>query len=247
MVRGKALVWFCVLAAGAASVAAEPSTSSDLSLRLDRVEAIKAIERLQSVYGYYQDRYLFDQPPTLFTRDKPSVHYNGGIWEGSKGIERLWLGYFRTTLAQGAKGPVAGQLYDQPQMQGVVTVADDGRTATATFRTLGRRVAYGKSEEWIAGIYHNDYVKEDGVWKFKTLRYCTRWSAPYTQGWKDAQPVAHERWQLYPQSKHGPNRVERDPDRCRPGYPQLEENELAFVHPVTGQTLREIAAKGAQP
>lgn len=247
MVRLTASVLLCALTCSGASIAADRATSSDLALRIDRVEAIKAIERLQSVYGYYQDRYLFDQPPTLFANDNPVAHYNGGVWEGKKGIERLWLGYFRTTLAHGAKGPVAGELFDQPQMQGVVTVADDGRTATATFRTLGRRVIYGKSEEWVAGIYHNDYVKEDGVWKFKTLRYCTRWSAPYTQGWKDAKPVALERWQTYPRSQHGPNRLEREGDRCRAGYPQLDDSELSFVHPVTGQTLREIAAKEAKP
>ena len=247
MVMRAAAVLLCALASVSAHAAEQDEAKlQELERRLERVEAIKAIERLQSIYGYYQDRFLFDEPPTLFTKDRPSAHYDDGVWEGTAGIDRLWRGYFRKTLARGTKGPIAGELFDQPQMQGVITVAEDGRTATATFRTLGRRVVYGKHEEWIAGLYRNDYVNEDGVWKFKTLRYCTLWSAPYTQGWKDVAPVKRERWRLYPRNPQGPDRLAREEERCPAGYPQLDTSELDFAHPVTGETLREIASR-AQP
>jgi hypothetical protein len=243
--RAAALALCAVLCAGA-DAASQDASLDPLERRLERVEAIKAIERLQSIYGYYQDRFLFDQPPTLFTKNQPSAHYDNGVWEGTAGIDRLWRGYFRKTLARNTNGPVAGELFDQPQMQGVITVAEDGKSATATFRTLGRRVTYGKSEQWIAGLYRNDYVKEDGVWKFKTLRYCTLWSAPYTKGWQDATPVKHERWTLHPRNADGPNRLARKDEQCPAGYPQLDTSDLSFVHPVTGQSLREIAERARQ-
>ncbi len=245
VVRAMAVL-LCALASASAHAAEQDANLNELERRLERVEAIKAIERLQSIYGYYQDRFLFDQPPTLFTKHQPAAHYDNGVWEGTAGIDRLWRGHFRKTLARNTSGPVAGELFDQPQMQGVITVAEDGQSATATFRTLGRRVTYGKHEEWIAGLYRNDYVQEDGVWKFKTLRYCTLWSAPYTKGWKDATPVKHERWRLYSRNAQGPNRLAREEERCPAGYPERDTSELDFVHPVTGQTLREIASR-AQP
>jgi hypothetical protein len=242
---GRAAMLVLGLLASVGAIAAESAAGDlkDLERRLERVEAIKAIERLQSIYGYYQDRFLFDQPPTLFTRKQPAAYFDNGVWEGTAGVERLWLGYFRKTLARNTKGPLAGELFDQPQMQGVVTVAEDGQTASATFRTLGRRVKYGQHEEWIVGLYNNDYVKEDGVWKFKTLRYCTLWAAPYTKGWKDVEPVKPVRWQLYPRNAEGPNRLATDAERCPSGYPKAVTGDFSFKHPVTGESLREIASR----
>ena len=36
-------------------------------------------------------------------------------------------------MAKGAKGPVAGRMWDMPQWQGVVTVSPDGQSLTGSF------------------------------------------------------------------------------------------------------------------
>ena len=40
-----------------------------------------------------------------------------------------------------------------------------------------------------AGLYENDYVREDGVWKIKRLDYMMQWQADYEKGW--SKTVAH--------------------------------------------------------
>ena len=40
-----------------------------------------------------------------------------------------------------------------------------------------------------AGIYENDYVREEGVWKIKRLDYMMQWQADYERGW--SKTLAH--------------------------------------------------------
>ena len=158
-----------------------------LHVRLRRLEAIKSIERLQYAYGYYQDRFLYEEVASLFARQTPEIHWLGSVWVGSRGVMRFWTGYARAVYAGGAAGPVAGRLFDLPQWQGVVTVAEDGKSAKGRFRTLGKFAVYRQREFWIAGVYENDYLLEDGVWKIQRMRFCSPWSAVYTEGWQNAR------------------------------------------------------------
>lgn len=206
--------------------------------RLEVVEAIKAIEKLQSVYGYYQDRFLFNQIPTLFAEKGAEAHYDGGVWTGQAGVRRLWLGYLSKAYSNGTNGPVAGRMFDMPQLQGVVDVSPDGLSGKARYRTLGRLAVYHQKEEWVAGIYENDYVKENGKWKFKIFRFCKTWSAPYHQGWKDVQANTPVQWKLYPEDPDGPDRLETAGEACEDHYPQPGLVAFHFEHPVTGKPVK---------
>ena len=162
-----------IVLGGIALAVTTPATAQDLDARLTRVEDIKAIERLQNAYGYYQNRFLFAEPPTLFSSDRPEVHYDGGVWVGKASVQRLWQRHFPTVFGTDGQGPRAGVMFDQPMFQGVVDVAADGRTAKARFQTIGRFASYGQDERWVGGVFENDYVKEGRIWKIKVLRYCS--------------------------------------------------------------------------
>jgi len=202
------------------------------------MEAVKAIERLQYTYGSYQDRFLFAELLTLFSNDAPEAHYMGGVWKGQVGLKRLWLGYFSSTYANGAVGPVAGRVFDMPQWQGVIDVSPDSQTGRGRFRTLGKYAVYHEKEEWIAGIYDNDFVKEDGVWRIKIYRFCSPWSAEYFEGWQDIDAAKRApQWVLYPKDPNGPDRLETAAEQCTDQYPNPGLVPFRFNNPVTGKPV----------
>ena len=100
---------------------------------------------------------------------------------------------FRTTSHKGVNGPVYGFLLDHFQMQDIITVAPDRQTAKGRFRGLlmgGSHESRAYHPEGLplqfyeAGIYENDYVREEGVWKIKRLDYMMQWQADYERGFQ---------------------------------------------------------------
>jgi hypothetical protein len=47
---------------------------------------------------------------------------------------------------------------------------------------------HGGYSMWMGGTYENDFVKEDGVWKFSKDQVFNTYFTPYAVGWKDLTP-----------------------------------------------------------
>jgi hypothetical protein len=56
-------------------------------------------------------------------------------------------------------------------MQPVVTLAADGQSAKGRWHIMAMLGGYGTSASWAGGVYENQYIRENGVWKFKEVRY----------------------------------------------------------------------------
>lgn len=232
MVRGSALV---ALALGASLLASPLSAQPDsemqrraLDHRIARLEAIKAVERLQFAYGYYEDRFFFAEVASLFAADAPSVQWGDRIWSGRDGVKRFWTGYMRSVLANGRDGPVAGALFDLPQWQGAITVSEDGQSARARYRTIGRLAVYRQKEFWISGYYENSYVREAGAWKFKAMKFCPIWSSRYTDGWQDAAAKDALAWLPPPPASARASRAARPAEECAKPYPEGTPRDFDF-------------------
>src|SRR4029450_3861426 len=90
----------------------------------------------------------------------------------------------------GPAGIKDGELFDHVQLQVVVDVAADGRTAKSRSRELNMIGVVDGEGTWSEGTYENTWVKDNGVWKLKDLRYFPTFISAYDQGWgKDAKPV----------------------------------------------------------
>ena len=157
------------------------------------------IENLQNAYGYYAEKSLWSDIAGLFTDD--------GIFEiddaRHAGRERI-LAFLK---ASGPEGPVKGVLNSQLQLQPVIDVAADGRTARIRSRVLQlTRDAQGRAM-WGGGVYENELVNQDGVWKFKRLHLYRTYKVNYKGGW--AAPSEGE-GQLLP-SRFTPPFHYRDP------------------------------------
>src|SRR5579859_2400361 len=69
----------------------DAQTIADLQHRLQNLEDIQAIERLERAYGHYVDKNLWDQVIDLFADDATVELDQRGIFVGKAGVRRLFL------------------------------------------------------------------------------------------------------------------------------------------------------------
>ena len=147
-----------------------------LNRKVTRLEDVNAIENLQRIYGFYVDKQLWQDAADLFASDATLEIGGRGVFIGKSRV----LGYLKR-LAPG--GLTRGKLFNHIQLQPIVHVAADGTRAEGRWRFLAEFGEYRKRATWGGGSYENEYVKEGGVWKFKTLYACFRFCTPYEDGW----------------------------------------------------------------
>jgi len=208
------------------------ATLEELQARIQRLEDIKEIERLQKIYGYYQDYGEWQKIVDLFTDNDPSVEEaDRGVYKGKEGVRR----YYIDLLGQGMKKPRRpGILSILFQLQGVVTVNPDGKTAKGRWYGFGMEAKPIASlhegelrQTWINGIYENDYVKEDGKWKIKNLHFYLTFRTPYEDGWLKTPVVG--------QNGPDPNIPPDAPTTVYAPYPSPYRVPVHFKHPITGK------------
>lgn len=160
-----------------------------LRAEMERVRDVEAVEKLQRAYGYYLDKGYWDEAAALFTADATLESGVDGVYVGRERIrERL----MREGGGQPGPGLPYGELYHRMQLQPVVDVAPDGRTAEGRWREIALYGHFHRDAEWGAGIYENEYVKQNGVWKIAGLHYYPNFVAPYEGGWARLAPVGRE-------------------------------------------------------
>jgi hypothetical protein len=150
-----------------------------LEVLTERVEAISAIKRLQYAYGHYAELGLWHDFADLFA-DTGVGHYTTGALDREQ-IRALFL----KEVGGGRIGLANGRIYPHISMQPVVTLAPDGQSAKGRWHIMAMLGGYGGSASWAGGVYENQYVRENGVWKFKEVRYIPQYSGRYEDpGWK---------------------------------------------------------------
>ena len=153
------------------------ATLAALQKRVDTLQDEDRIRNLQSAYGYYADRKMWDDVTDLFA-DNGLVEVGGqGVWRGKAGV-RKWLGSI------GAPGLSHGQLNDRPQYDVTVTIAPGGNEAYARGIELGM---LGEADQekgwWEVAVFRNRFVKENGVWKIREMRRFPVMKTDIFKGW----------------------------------------------------------------
>ncbi len=181
-----ALVLLAVLFAASPAVhAAEPDIAA-LAQRATLAADINEVKRLQRIYGYYIDRSDWDNVVDLLTDDATAEYGSSGVYVGKAKIRELLYG-----IGYGKRGLQPQQLREHIQLQPVVHVAGDGRTAQGRWTALvllGQFKAYGR---WQLGPYENEYRKEGGKWKISKLRWSETFTVPYETGWKGSMTASN--------------------------------------------------------
>jgi hypothetical protein len=150
-----------------------------LEQRKTRIEDVNALERLQAAYGYYVDRALWDEAANLFADDGTIEIALDGVYVGRERVRE-----YLYALGSGAQGLPDGRLSEHLQVMPVITLALDGLSAKARWRAITLSGELGGDAFWGEGPYENEYVKDDGVWKIKTLHWYQALYVPYEGGWQ---------------------------------------------------------------
>jgi hypothetical protein len=198
---------------------------ASLESEIVRLEDSKAIKRLQRAYGYYVDKKLAAEVAALFAEDA-SVEIGGlGVYVGR---ERIAEFYGRLM-----DGPLdEGELYNHMILQGVVTVDDDGLSAKGRWRGWIMTGTHGESAVWAEGPYENEYVKQDGVWRFSKVHWYQTLAAPYDPGWHLAPLSLGEPSEEFP--------PDLPPTEVYESFPGSYLTPFHYDNPVSGRELLEV-------
>lgn len=191
---------------------------ADLTARAERLADEQEVENLVNIYGYYLDHGQWDQLADLFASNGTIELGQQGVYVGKKRVRQ-----FLETL--GPNGGKDGWMFDHIQEQPVVNFTP--QLGYARGHELAMTGVHQQSGQWSEGVYENVFVKQNGVWKIRALRYFPVFIADYDKGWgKDAQPAPGPSQTLPP---------DRPPTEVYEIYPKAHVVRFHYTHPVTGK------------
>jgi hypothetical protein len=200
-----------------------------LTLRVQKLEGVRAVKNLQRAFGYYIDRGLWGEAADLFADDGTIEIGLDGVYQGNARIRE-----YLKRLHGGQEGLIYGQLNEWVTLQPAIAMAADGRSATGRWRDLGMLGQYKKHAEWRDGIYENQYEKgADGIWRIKALHLYVNFVAPYEKGWarlKDGEGLERSQASVdYP--------PDRPPTVDYKSFPNTFVPPFQAPNPVTGKRV----------
>ena len=191
--------------------------------RVERLKDFEQLENLAGVYGYYVDKSLHHDVADLFSSDGDVEILGRGVFLGPERVREYML-----NLSPGVVGPRDGALFNHMHLQPVISIADDGMTANMRARLLVMFSIENVNAQWGAGIYENQFVKEDGVWKFKYLHGYQTFYTNYEDGWANRASAMFAPYDRLPPDRQ--QSVPYDP------YPAAFVPPFHYVNPVSGRT-----------
>jgi len=205
------------------------------------------IKKLHFKYGYYIDKCLYKEAVDLYADDEGTfVEFLGGRYRRKAGAARLYIERFAPRFVDGRNGPVHGFLLDHAQMQDIIDVRPDGKTACGRFRTLMSAGTHksvqdthprGLVQWWEGGLYENEYIKENGIWKIWKLKYFPFWHANFDKGWsnKEIGEFVPFETETYPENETGPDEIVEQLML----WPDTRVVPFHYKHPVTGEQVKD--------
>jgi hypothetical protein len=213
-----------VVAAAATTPESLAVALAALERRVGLLEDVTQLERLNSIYGYYLAHLQWDDLTGMFSPTGTIEIAMRGVYVGAASVRRNLNLYGQATDDQ------FGLQHNHMQFQPVVTVAPDGQSAKLRSRALSIMGNWERNSQWMGGIYENDYVKDNGVWKIERDQVFNTYFVPYTVGWKDVVPRP-------PPGITAANPPDRPPTLPFEMYPSAFLPPFHYPNPVTGRSF----------
>ena len=195
-----------------------------LSNQIGRLEDANVIRKLHQTYESSLDKGLYEVVVNMFA-DDGEVVFNGGVFAGKdRGVRRLYCDHFSQGWTGRKIEPAPGFEPDPAQLQDVVEVAPDRKSARARFHysmqvgtliisdsqlvQMARLQGQGILRWWEDGVYEASYVKEGDGWKIKKLEFRVMSKANYTPGRAYATAIDVPAFSgVYPENPTGPDKL----------------------------------------
>ena len=150
-----------------------------LEARIRTLEDIEEIRKLKATYCYLCDMGLTD--PNVrreliahFTKDA-KVDFGLGPESQFKGWDGLEV-FFGTMVPMGVSFSM--HMVHDP----IIEVSGDKATGKWYYEAPTIDTTTGKAQ-WMAGIYEEEYAREDGQWRFSSIVTKWKYISPYDEGW----------------------------------------------------------------
>ncbi len=196
---------------------------------LAMAEAFDGAENVSNAYGYYIDQFSWRETGGLFARDGwKELSYIG-----------TFIGKDRVTSSMiqryGENGPNAAMQTLHQKTQPYVTVSADGRRAQIRLRLLQMNSSATNAGSMIFGVYENQVIKEDGIWRIHGMDLDYVALADYATGWTGIDPAASSRFAPAPEllARFAPDAPLRG-ETFAP-YPRIRPLGFHFANPVSGR------------
>ncbi|KAJ5930493.1 hypothetical protein N7466_005986 [Penicillium verhagenii] len=223
------------------------ATVQNLSNELTKLQGESEVRKLHHKYGYYLDKCLYKEVSELFA-DHPDtyVQFLNGRFDGKEGVTRLYIDRFANRFVGGRNGPIDGWLLDHLMAQDIIDydpAAGRAKARIRAFMSAGTHESLpadfpgGHRQWWEGGLYENEYILQDGVWKILRLRYFPFWHGSVEEGWKGSKnfvPMFKEA-DVFPASKVGPDALVSGAAL----WPDTRVIPFHYPHPVTGRQVEE--------
>ncbi|MBT2186953.1 nuclear transport factor 2 family protein [Sphingobium nicotianae] len=145
-----------------------------LGARAAKADDYVEICNLQAAYGYYVDKGRWDDAAALFTADGTLELAGRGVYVGRERVRA----YLHHLPPYGH-----GVLYNHMQLQPVIHIDTEGRTAKGRWRSFMMVGRLGAEARWGEATYENAYKVENGKWRIALLHGYMNIYTDYEQGW----------------------------------------------------------------
>ena len=207
-----------------AAVAGLEGRLAKLDKRIGQIEDVTQLERMNSIYGYYLAHLQWDDLTGIFSPTGTIEIAMRGVYAGSASVRRNLNLYGQATDSQ------FGLQHNHMQFQPVIDLAPDGQSAKMRSRALSIMGQWERYSQWMGGVYENEYVKENGVWKIKHDQVFNTYFVPYTVGFKAVMPRP-------PPGITDSNPPDAPPTHPFEMYPKPFLPPFHYANPVTGATV----------
>lgn len=156
----------------------------------------------------------------------------------------MYVGRFSKNFVGGRNGPIEGWLLDHLMAQDIVDFEAGSGIAKARIRTLmsagthesmAKEYPGGHRQWWEGGLYENEYIKQNGVWKILRLRYYPFWHGKFSEGWQHCNNFVPLFTAVYPEIPNGPDELVEGEKL----WPDTRVVPFHYPHPVTGKEVAE--------